>query len=310
MRYLYIYLLLIAIIPSVVNAQKQGNIWYFGNHAGLDFNGSIPVALTNGQTYSPDGSPIEGCAVISDSTGSLLFYTNGNKVWNQNQQVMPHGDSLDSDFSSTQAALIIPQPGSSRYFYVFTVDDFYEDHLKYGFRYSMVDITLDNCLGDVITNQKNILLLDTVCEKLTGVRHTNGTDYWIIVHKYFSNTFYSYHLSSAGIVDTVVSQIGSVHPANMVGLGGAIGQLKASPNGNMLAIVNGNSNHSIAEYFNFDKNTGIVSNLVNIQTDTLYNYYGVSFSPDNSKLYISCWLNNNGVYQFNLNAAGWKCGFC
>src|SRR5207248_3311935 len=33
-----------------------------------------------------------------------------------------------------------------------------------------------------------------------------------------------------------------------------------------------------------------------------YSYFGTSFSPDNSKLYIACWLNNNGVYQFNLNA--------
>jgi gliding motility-associated-like protein len=28
----------------------------------------------------------------------------------------------------------------------------------------------------------------------------------------------------------------------------------------------------------------------------------VSFSPDNTKLYISCWLNNNGIHQFDLSA--------
>jgi hypothetical protein len=59
-------------------SQKQGNIWYFGDHASR-FNSGIPVALTDGalhniNTYS------EGTAVISDSSGNLLFYTNGQQL--------------------------------------------------------------------------------------------------------------------------------------------------------------------------------------------------------------------------------------
>lgn len=300
---------LILIIPLLSIAQNQGNVWYFGDHAGLDFNSGVPIPLTNGQTYTPNGTPIEGTAVISDSSGVLLFYTNGQKIWNKNQQVMPHGDSLLGHLSSTQAALIIPQPGSSRYFYVFTTDAFYEDNLQYGFRYSIVDICRDNGLGDIMPDYKNIKLLDTVAEKLTAVRHTDGIDYWVITHKYYSDAFYAYHLSSMGIIDTVISHSGSIHPTDMIGDGGAIGQLKASPNGEKLAIVNGNAGaHTIAEYFDFDKSTGIVSNCVSIQTNLAiqyqYQYYGVSFSPDNSKLYITSNLNNYGVFQFNLNAGG------
>lgn len=303
MKLRLIFLLLISTFITSYG-QKQGSVWYFGDHAGLDFNTGNPIAITNGATYDVGIDGSEGTAVISDSSGSLLFYTNGQKIWNKNHQIMPNGDSLLGNVSSTQAALIVAQPGSSRYFYVFTTDDFYNDQLKYGFRYSIVDICLDNGFGDVIINQKNIKLLDTVAEKLTAVRHANGIDYWVITHKYFSDAFYSYHLSSSGIIDTVISHVGSIHPTGMIGLGGAIGQLKASPNGQKLAIVNGQSAPNIAEYFNFDKSTGIISNCVSIQTNPNYSYYGVSFSPDNSKLYISCWLNNNGVYQFNLNAAG------
>jgi len=218
---------------------------------------------------------------------------------------MPNGDSLLGNYSSTQSALIVAQPGSSRYFYVFTTDDFCNDHLIYGFRYSIVDICLNNGLGDVMKEKKNVKLLDTVAEKLTAVRHSNGTDYWVIVHKYFSDAFYSFNLTSAGITGSVVSHIGSIHPIGMIGVGGAIGQLKASPNGQKLAIVNGNAAPgSIAEYFDFDKTTGIISNSVSVQTNTNWNYYGVSFSPDNSKLYIACWLNGYGIYQFNLAAGG------
>lgn len=301
-------IIVVLLFPSFCIGQNQGNIWYFGDHAGLDFNtGGDPIVLNDGQTYlfaCPTTCHVEGSSVISDSLGSLLFYCNGRKIWNKNHQVMPNGDSLLSNPSSTQSALIVPQPLSSRYFYVFTTDAFFQDSLKYGFRYSVVDICQNNGLGDVLKDKKNILLLDTVSEKLTAVRHGNGIDYWIITHKYYSNAFFSYHLSSNGIIDTVISNIGSVHPTGIQGVGAAIGQLKASPNGQKLAIVNGNSNNSISEYFDFDKNTGIVSNCVSIQTNINYHYYGVSFSSDNSKLYLACSLNGNGIYQFDLNAGG------
>jgi hypothetical protein len=292
-------------LPFISFGQKQGNIWYFGDHAGIDFNGGNPVALTNGQTVfigCPGTCHSEGSSVISDSSGALLCYCDGKTIWNRNHSVMPNGDSLLSNASSTQSSLIIPKPGSSRYFYVFTTDAFYVNNLQYGFRYSIVDICLDNGLGDIIPGQKNILLLDTIAEKLTAIRHNNGIDYWIIVHKFFSDAFYSFRLTSTGITDTVISHIGSVHGG---GLGAAIGQLKASPNGLKLATVNGQSSlPDVAEYFDFNKTTGIVSNCVSIQSNPLYSYYGVSFSPDNSKLYVSAWLNTNGIFQYNLNAGG------
>ncbi len=296
---------IIFFLPLVCFGQKQGNIWYFGDHAGLDFNSGNPVALTNGQNNligCPSACHSEGTSVIADNTGALLFYCNGQTIWNKNHIIMLNGDSLLSNTSSTQSSLIIPKPGNSRYFYVFTTDAFFIDQLQYGFRYSIVDICLDNGLGDVITGQKNILLLDTVAEKLTAIRHSNGIDYWVIVHKFISDAFYSFHLTSSGITDTVISHVGSIHG---IGVGASIGQLKASPNGLKLAIVNGQSSlPDVAEYFDFDKSTGVVSNCVSIQTNPLYSYYGVSFSPDNSKLYISAWLNANGIFQFDLNAGG------
>lgn len=300
-----ILIFLILLFPIFCFGQKQGNIWYFGNNAGLDFNSGSPVVLNDGQTQFV-GCPSchsEGTSVIADSTGNLLFYCNGRTIWNKNHQVMMDGDSLLSNNSSTQSSLILPLPGNSRYFYVFTVDDFYFNNLQYGFRYSIVDMCLDLGLGGVIKTEKNILLLDNVCEKLTAVRHSNGIDYWVIVHKFQSNAFYCYHLSSTGIIDTVVSNIGSIHTSSP-GTGGSQGQLKASPNGQKLALVNGNANPAIAEYFDFDKNTGVVSNMVSIQTNPVWTYFGVSFSPDNSKLYIASTLNGNGVYQFDLTAGG------
>ncbi|MFZ1687622.1 MAG: T9SS type A sorting domain-containing protein, partial [Flavobacteriales bacterium] len=201
-------------------------------------------------------------------------------------------------------SLIIPKPGSNNLFYLFAVDDFHLDALQYGFTYSMVDICLDGGLGDIVVTQKNIPILDSVAEKLAGVRHANGTDYWVIVHKWQSDAFHAYQVTASGIGPAVISNVGSTHPTGMGGIGSSIGQMKISPNGQKLAIVNGNSTPSILEYFDFDAATGMVSNAVPLVPSATWMYYGVAFSPDNSKLYVGVTMNGNGVYQFDLNAGG------
>ncbi|MEO8588270.1 MAG: T9SS type A sorting domain-containing protein [Flavobacteriales bacterium] len=293
-------------MPAVCCAQRQGNIWYFGDHAGFDFSNGDPVLLSDGQTHFVDcpACHAEGSAVLCDSSGMLLCYTDGAQVWNADHEVMPHGDGLLSNASSTQAALIIPRPGSDRFLYLFTVDDFHFDGLQYGFRYSVVDMCQDNGRGDVNFEEKNILLLDTVAEKLTAVRHANGTDYWVVVHKFYSDAFHAYHLASSGIVGSVVSHVGSVHPIGSMSIGSSLGQMKASPDGQKLVIVNGNSTPSIAECFDFDPNTGVVSNVLPLMTSEVWMYYGASFSPNSSKVYVTSTMNGNGLYQFDLDAGG------
>jgi len=67
-------------------SQKEGNLWYFGGTSAMDFNGGAPVnILGSGMNAS------EGCSVACDKvTGSLLFYTNGQYVWNKNNAIMPN----------------------------------------------------------------------------------------------------------------------------------------------------------------------------------------------------------------------------
>tara|TARA_R110000868_G_scaffold131418_2_gene341459 strand:+ start:12265 stop:12708 length:444 start_codon:yes stop_codon:yes gene_type:complete len=99
-------------------AQGEANIWYFGNHAGLNFNSGSPVVLADGQLNTR-----EGCSTISNAAGQLLFYTDGIKVWNKNHQLMPNGIDLMGDPSSTQSAIIVPKPGNPDVYYIFTVTE-------------------------------------------------------------------------------------------------------------------------------------------------------------------------------------------
>src|SRR5688572_759904 len=99
-------------------SQNEGRFWYFGNYAGLDFSTSPPTVLTNGAV-----STSEGCTSISDAPGNLVLYTNGINVIDANHGNMANGFGLNGHQSTTQAALVVKQPGNSSIYYIFTQDD-------------------------------------------------------------------------------------------------------------------------------------------------------------------------------------------
>jgi hypothetical protein len=221
----------------------------------------------------------------------ILFYANGEKVWNRLQQVMPSGSGLKGHASSTQSSIILPQPISNTRFYVFTTDAV-ENNYQNGFRYSVVDMCLDNGKGDIIANSKNVLLTDSVNEKLIAIPHSNGTDYWLVVHKLYSDAFYSFRLTNTGIVDTIISHSGNQDLSG-------VGQMKASPNGQRIAYCSTEGIPSFTSILDFDASTGVVSNEQLLSSGNTE--YATSFSPDNSKLYFST-LGHGEIFQYNMNA--------
>ncbi|HVW98896.1 MAG TPA: hypothetical protein VHA52_00415, partial [Candidatus Babeliaceae bacterium] len=108
--------------PSVVHAQYntcQNRIWTFGYHDGIDFCSGVPVS------YNSADSVREGCATLSDENG-IVFYTDGNSVYNKHDTVMPNGAAiLPPSFlfcgSSTQGALIAPTIKNPNQYYIFSL---------------------------------------------------------------------------------------------------------------------------------------------------------------------------------------------
>ena len=262
-------------------AQHESDFWYFGNYAGLDFSSGKPEPLTDGQLKN-----YEGCAVASDSSGNLLFYTNGVTVWNREHQIMENGTDLMGDTSSTQSAIIIPQPENDSLFYIFTTDELSVNTktlTTHGLNYSIVNINKNNGKGDII--QKNIHLLDSVTEKITAVKHQNNKDYWIITHEWGNNSYYIWLLTQSGLNPTpLISNIGT-NIGNDQRM--SIGYMKASPDG--LKIITAIWLLSKWEIFDFNSSSGILSNRMEINRPYLYSAYGCEFSPDASKLYISAY---------------------
>ena len=280
-----ILFVLICFVLSI-QAQNEANIWYFGNNAGLDFNSGNPVALTDGQMATQ-----EGCASIANSSGQLQFYTDGSTVWNRNHAIMSNGTGLNGSFSSTQSAIIVPNPNSTNIYYIFTVD--FQGGSN-GLQYSEVDMNLDGGLGAITTN-KNILLLTPVLEKLTAVKHANGNDIWVIAHKNGSAEFYAYLVTNTGIQTPIITDIGFSYGGSSFSENA--GYMKISPNGQRLAMAFFKFNNGL-QLFDFNNATGVISSHINVyDVPGAAQLYGIEFSPSGDILYVA---GGGGVAQFDI----------
>jgi gliding motility-associated-like protein len=262
---------LVFVFRLPVQAQKQGNIWYFGNKAGISFNTSPPKVLVNSQASGSYGN-----ATASDRNGNLLFYFAGGsnipphlnkQVFNRNHQPMPNGSGF---FGADAPSLIVPWPGTQKY-YLFTLHPL-AGRLRN--TYSLIDMSLQNGSGDV-TAIKNVPLnipSSVYAAVPAAVKHRNNRDYWVIFKKQGTDScFTAFQVTPSGINPTpVISNIPTVG-INLI----------ASQDGRTLATTSVTD----IEVYNFDPATGLVTYRYGVpMRPWLTNI--IEFSPDGTKLYL------------------------
>ncbi|TWI77511.1 PKD repeat protein [Lacibacter cauensis] len=281
-------------IPITVLFAQQGNNWYFGFKAGLNFGSTPPLPLLDGQLNTK-----EGCSTISDTKGDLLFYTNGDTVYNKQHQIMANGTGLYGHISSFQSSIIIPRPGSDSLFYIFTADA-QENTGARGYNYSVVDMSRQGGLGQVI--EKNTLLYAPSSERMTAVRHNNGVDVWLITHVPVANEFRTFLITCKGVTSIPVSSFsGDAYPEDTrQGFrSDLIGVFKASPDGKLL-ITSTYSETGFAQLYSFNSATGIVSNAFRLPLRRLS--IGAEFSADSKMLYVGdVFPGAHKIYQYDVS---------
>jgi WD40 repeat protein len=269
---------------NLILAQHQADTWFFGSHSAIQFTG-MPAPIINGAINTA-----KGCASISDSLGNVMFYTDGSKVWNANNNVMQNGTGLLGG-ASTQAALITPKPGSNTEYYIFTND---VNNGQNGLQYSIVDMTLDSGKGAVTA--QNFLVQDQITEKMAITSTHSGDAYWLTVHEYGTNMFYNYKVLNTGLDPLIiVSNTGISHNSSSPQNGE--GQMKYSPCGDKLAVAIGTLD--TVEVFDFDDSTGIISNPIDIPFPNPV--YGIEFSENGRVLYVTT-TGQNTLYQLDLSS--------
>ena len=274
------------------------NFWYFGQNAGINFTPQA-TALDDGQMIAP-----ENTSTVSDRNGDLLFYTNGSTIWNRDHEVMINGTDIGGDSTVTNGAMIVPVTNvtaageqSAIIFYVFTSDRVYGDY-TYDMRYSIVDIRLDSARGEVIVKDQPLFRNST--ERMTASGFGNGTT-WMVGHEYGNNTFRAYQVGNQGIATPTVTSEGSQHFYDDERKGR--GYMKLA-NGELVGVaLPGDDN--FLEIFEFDSIGRVRNGLtIDIEEPAPSVIYGVEFSSDGRKVYVTTNNGNSKLIQYSLDSLG------
>ncbi len=269
MRFPYVIVAILAysLLGPPPSRAQYDMVWAFGFHAGLDFRTSPPGSFVT------EIRTAEAAASVCNRSGNLLFYSDGSKVWNKNHKLMPNGADLTgfgNDFvtgTTTQGIVIVPAPGDSNLYYLFSIGGT-ETRGSGLMWYSMVDMRLNNGLGDIVPGKKAIGMDYGLTEKMVAV---SGTDcnVWLLVVPHRGEQFKAYRIGLDGL-DTipVVSRIEKLSPMAIVG------SMDVSPNGKKVFLD--------TRLYDFNPDEGTVSNPITLPGQSCY---AVCFSPDNSKLY-------------------------
>ncbi|MBK6642155.1 MAG: hypothetical protein IPG39_13485 [Bacteroidetes bacterium] len=164
--------------------------------------------------------------MINDASGNLLFYTNGIYIANADHDTLLNSQNYNPGYASTtwwyalnvrQSVIILPYPEDSLKYITFhcSAERFYDGtiyqlqptHLSY----SKVDMSLDQGLGGIISNEKNITIInDTlIYGHMVATKHANGRDWWVLIHRYYSDKFYKI-LVTPDIIQVFDQNIGSL----------------------------------------------------------------------------------------------------
>lgn len=292
------------------NGQNSIKTWVGGQHAQINFSTDSTYEWSNSASILVSATS----AIICDSNGALLFYSNGWSVFNKEYNIMQNGSGLAlGDFSDflygfvtmPDAAMILPMPGSNTKYYLFHMDFnnintpigvcLFPNHVFY----SIIDMTLDNGLGGIISGEKNIAIIDDTLTQfgMQGIKHANGRDYWLFFHEYGTNRYYSFLIDPYGIhgpysqwTGEIFHQIGAFQTSAM----------RFSNDGKKFLQLSWDSNK--VELYDFDRCTGLFSNYQQFQlSDSNRWASGASFSPNSRYIYVSSNYYGIGeILQFDL----------
>ncbi|MCW5931892.1 MAG: T9SS type A sorting domain-containing protein [Bacteroidetes bacterium] len=250
-------------------------------------------------------------ANISDENGNLLMSSNGIFIADATGDTMQGGGGLNpnsftDDFKQyglpiPYGNIILPMPDDTNKYVLFhQTGDYNNLYLTPSATYySIIDISLNNGLGQVIS-KNNVLMNAMFGAGLAACKHGNGRDWWVIALSDSATVAYKFLLTPDTIM-FVNQQNLPIQPFL-----GFAGQPTFSPDGKKFAFASGNGDgitgywSSRVQLFDFDRCDGTFI------LDTLIDYsdgnvgLGTAFSPNSKYLYFS---TTEHIYQINADTS-------
>jgi uncharacterized protein (TIGR02145 family) len=225
---------------------------------------------------------------------------------------------LYNGLGEVQSILPIQKPDDDSSYYLFTVGPHrILENFIFGLKYSIINMRLDNKFGDIESDQKNIAIPygNNAYAGVTGTRHKNNKDVWVVVRLQDadSNYFASYKIAYTGLDTIPILSSSKIHYVQAVTETVPQMLLKITPDGQYLVslhdIGTGYASDTV-EFCYFNNVTGQITSLFTFLPGK-YSLYpskprSAEFSLDSKYLYLSC-INplstgNSVIYQYNLSS--------
>ena len=246
---------------------------------------------------------------MCDPEGNLLFYSNGCAVANRDHNIMPNGEDINegdwfdifwggdckNGYPGTQDILALPDPANEEGYYLIskpTINNPTGPSFLRALQYSYIDMSLDEGKGDLIEKNKIFYNQDTIQSSyLQAVKHANGKDWWIVQPVRDSSIYLTFLLDNTGINLAEKQDIGDDFHWNA----SSAGKAKFSPDGTKYAYFN---TLNQLRLFDFDRQSGLLSNLEVIHVRDNNNFSAIEFSPSGNMLYFA---TIDSLFQLELS---------
>jgi len=228
---------------------------------------------------------------------------------------MPNGGGLSTWYGEVQNSISFRDIADDSLYYLFEVGTFQMFvGITNGLHYSVVNMRLDNTLGDIEPGKKNIMVPygNKIISGLTGTKHFNNKDVWVVARIYDadSNFFASYLVNSSGLVTLPVlspSRIHYTYTNNAIDY--KCREIKISHDGNWLISMHYTPIDTV-EFCHLNNVTGQINSLFTFIPGKFHNHIcspnSAEFSVDSKYLYISCdragYPNQTETFQYDLSS--------
>lgn len=199
--FLFFSFILVSLTGFSQNLERYN--WYFGGSAqAIRFNrtSAVPSIVPKAVPFGSGGS-----GTASDpSNANLLFYTDGQFVYDATNTRMPGGLGLTANTAANQPVAICPVPGAAnknKYFLFTNTANFTAGG---AISVSVVDMNLfgnaafpSPPLGDMESKNQLVPGLPNRAEAMTIVPDANGTDFWLLTQQVSSQSYSATHITAA-----------------------------------------------------------------------------------------------------------------
>ncbi|MEZ4932524.1 MAG: hypothetical protein R2788_10440 [Saprospiraceae bacterium] len=292
---------------SPIFSQKYDYQWAMGYSYGagnskfgisiIDFTHQEITVSPFNLDYFPIGIGV-GSTFICDKSGELLLLSNNCEVFDKNLQALPGSYPLVTseiavwdceDYGDTpilESSLLLPGLGNDSIFYLINKDNVisqeYVTVINLGLYFSKIRLQKDSSL--TFLGQEQILTDTLNGARLTAGINNDGTKWWVMVKKHFSDVFHLFLVGGEeGVEGPFTQAVGDVLDDVEMQTSTSI----SSPvDGKMLAL---HSDLNQALLYDFNNETGVLSNFrrISIYLPRSRRLPGPPFPLDSKLLYVT-----------------------